>query len=67
MAEKDFNDALVKLAATISGMVGYIEEQIVVTIEVLLKIIRINVILQFPIPNLFRDYRMNLFSILLGY
>ena len=33
MAEKDFNDALVKLAATISGMVGYIEEQIVVTIE----------------------------------
>ena len=33
MAEKDFNGALVKLAATISGMVGYIEEQIVVTIE----------------------------------
>ena len=33
MSDANFNDALVKLAAKIAGMVGYIEEQIVITME----------------------------------
>lgn len=33
MSDTDFNDALIKLAAKIAGMVGYIEEQIVITME----------------------------------